>query len=124
MGTMSYRRASLALALLALTLAGAACSGKRVMGAEHTAPFATIVVNNDATLNVTVYAVNQGSRIRLGQVTALQREEFEIEERYLSGMGTLQLMIDPLGSPRQYYSDSISVYDGDVVELRVSALIR
>jgi hypothetical protein len=123
MGRRSLRRLAPALTLGVAVVAGA-CGGKRIMGAQLAEPFATVIIDNDATLNVTVYAVQQGSRVRLGQVTALQREEFRLEPRHLTGTGMLQLMIDPLGSPRQYYSDRITVYEGDVVELRVSGLIR
>jgi hypothetical protein len=120
--------ASLALALLAGT-GLVACGGSAPRdgdagqpGADE--PFATVIIDNDATRIVTVFAIRSGTRMRLGTVAGVSRKEFPLRRSMVDASGEVQLMVDPLGSPERYYSDSIVVDPGDVIQLRVSALIR
>lgn len=108
------------MGLLALLSAVAGCASTDSGGA----PYATVVVINDATATVNVYALRQGSRMRLGTVTSLGRAEFALRRTMLDGLNELQLLIDPIGSRRAYPAHSITVEEGDVIELRVSAFIR
>lgn len=110
-------RAVIAL-LAALFLGGCASAG----GAEP--PYATVVVENDNTATVNIYAVRNGSRFRLGTVTGLATQEFQLRRHMLGSAGDLRLVIDPIGSQRNYPTQSIIVDEGDVIELRVSSFLR
>ncbi|MEJ2502851.1 MAG: hypothetical protein P8177_05970 [Gemmatimonadota bacterium] len=110
---------ALALALALITL-GACASSPRP--AEP--PYATLVVENDSPLTVNVYTLRSGQRMRLGQVSGLRTEEFGLRRSVLGAGGDLRLLIDPVGSSRNYPSQSITVFEGDVVELQVSNFIR
>lgn len=113
----------------ALVVLGACAGSAPREGAEPEAAapdnaYATVVIENDATRIVTVYAVRSGTRMRLGTVAGISSKEFPIRRNMLDTSGELQLMVDPLGSQERYYSDAIVVDAGDVIELRVSSLIR
>lgn len=98
--------------------------GGCVSAGVRSAPYATVVVVNDGTLTVNVYALRQGSRMRLGTVTSLDRAEFPLRSTMLNGLNELQLLIDPIGSRRAYPAQPINVQEGDVIELKVSSFIR
>lgn len=108
--------------LLAIAVLLGACAS---MGGGDSEPFATLVVHNDGTSIVTVYALRAGgSRMRLGQVSPLSQAELPIRHHVLGGTSELQVLIDPLGSRQTYASNPIHVSEGDVLEMRVSSLIR
>lgn len=111
-------RAVIAL-LAALFLGGCASAGG---GPEP--PYATVVVENDNIATVNIYAVRNGSRFRLGTVTGLATQEFELRRHMLGSAGDLRLVIDPIGSQRNYLTQSSIVNEGDVIELRVSSFLR
>lgn len=115
------RAARIPLLAMALILALGACTA---LGSRGTEPYATLVVHNDATVTVNVYAVRAGSRIRIGTVTSLRSAEFPLRLRMLSGANELQLLIDPIGSRREYPAQSIIVDEDSVIELQVSSFIR
>ena len=110
------------LAGLVLVLAG--LGGCAAMGTVSGEPYATIIVENDATMTVNIYALRQGTRLRLGQITGLKQREFPLRRSMVGGGGQLQLLIDPVGSPQNYPSQSILINEGDVIELQVSSFIR
>lgn len=88
-------------------------------------PYATVVVENDGTSTVTIYALRSGgTRMRLGQVTGLGQGEFPLRRHMLRAGSQLQLEIDPVGSSRSYPTHTISVNEGDVLRLVVSSFIR
>jgi predicted acyl esterase len=76
----------------------------------------TIRVSNNNPLDMTVYAVNQSMRIRLGTVTTASTQRFEVSLHQVSPTGELQLLADPIGSRRTMRSESIHVSAGQVVE--------
>ena len=111
--------------ILALVVGACAGTGPREQGERAPdAGYATVVIENDATRIVTVYAVRSGTRMRLGTVAGVSSREFPIRRSMLDATGELRLMVDPLGSRERYYSDTIIVDPGDVVQLRVSSLIN
>lgn len=115
--------AALVLTLLALLGVGACASGNDG-GLRVNRPFAKVIVENDSNLTVNVYAVRQGTRQRLGQVTSYRSREFPVRRSMLTSGTMLQLMVDPIGSPTRYFSHSIPVSEDETVRLQVSALIR
>src|SRR5512138_2876108 len=58
----------------------------------------TISVSNSNPLDMTVYAVNQSMRIRLGTVSTASTQRFTLSLHQISPTGELQLLADPVGS--------------------------
>jgi hypothetical protein len=59
---------------------------------------ATLYVQNDNWLDMVLYAVKGGSRIRLGQVSAVNNAKFELPMAALgSGIGGIYILADPIG---------------------------
>jgi hypothetical protein len=114
-------RRSAALLVLALA-AVAGCAG--VSPGPREPAYATLVVNNDSPMTVNIYTLRSGQRLRLGQVSGLRSVEFGLRRSLLGAGGDLQVLIDPVGSSMNYPSQAITVFEGDIIELRVSSFIR
>ncbi len=118
---MHTRTSRLLIILVTILVLGGCAS----MGGSGGEPYATLIIENDGTATVTVYALRSGgTRMRIGQVTALGRAEFGIREYMVGGTSQLQLLIDPLGSRQSYPTQSIYISEGEVVRLVVSSFIR
>lgn len=107
--------------VLAIVLAGGCAS---LAGGDPDPAYATVVVDNDSPLMVTISTIRQSSRFRLGTVPGLTRKEFPIKKHMLDNASFLQLLISPLGGQMHYHTDRIVVDPGDQVRLRVSNFIR
>lgn len=78
---------------------------------------ATVRVENRAVLDVNVYALRAGQRIRLGTVTAHSTSTFRVPATLVgSGMG-VQFIADFIGSSRAPVSDEVTIWPGDEVQL-------
>jgi hypothetical protein len=104
------------LLITAVTLAG--CYKNRGASADDGI---TLEVENRNYLDVTIYAVSGGSRIRVGEVTGTGTKSFELSLRRVSPTGELQLQVDPVGSRRTWTSSSLHVFGGQTIELTVES---
>jgi hypothetical protein len=84
----------------------------------------TIVVSNNNPLDITVYAVNQSMRIRLGTVSTASTQRFTLPLHQISPTGELQLLADPVGSRRTTTSELIHVFGGQAIEWTLQADLR
>lgn len=84
----------------------------------------TISVSNNNSLDMTVYAVNQSMRIRLGTVTTASTQRFTLSLHQISPTGELQLLADPIGARRTMTSEPIHVFPGQAVEWTLQADLR
>ena len=84
----------------------------------------TISVSNSNPLDMTVYAVNQSMRIRLGTVSTASTQRFTLQLHQISPTGELQLLADPVGSRRTFTSEAIQVFAGQAVEWVIQADVR
>ena len=109
-------RRPLALSRLAIItlLAISAC---RSLGStpDDETDVVTVSVVNHHRLNVTVYNVAQGRRIRLGEVTAAANGAFKLHIRRLPS-SEVQLLADPVGSSTTALSELLHVSAGDVIQ--------
>jgi hypothetical protein len=81
---------------------------------------ATLKVSNYNWMDVVVYAVQGGTRVRLGQVTTMSSANFRIPTRMTNnGVETVRLMVDPVGSTEGWQSEGISVRAGQQVQFNV-----
>lgn len=103
------------MAALALVAATGACNAlRRGSGPEDETDVVMVTVVNHNQLNVTVFSVAQGRRDRLGEVTAAATSSFRLHLRRLPA-NELQLLADPVGSPRTATSELLHVAAGDEV---------
>ena len=77
-----------------------------------------VVITNDHWYPVNIYHVRSGVRFRLGTVHTIGTEVFRLPA-YAEADGTLQLLIDPLGSGNSYLTDPILIGPGQSVIFRV-----
>ena len=99
-----------------MLLLAAACSTlKRGDSPADETEVVTVTVVNHHPLNVTVFSVAQGRRDRLGEVTTAATSSFKVHMRRLPG-NELQLLADPIGSPRTATSELLHVGPGDTVQ--------
>ena len=81
---------------------------------------AMLKVSNYNWMDVVVYAVQGGTRVRLGQVTTMSSATFRIPARMTSNnVQTVRLMVDPVGSTEGWQSEGISVRAGQQVQFNV-----
>lgn len=124
MPTLTRRLGAFAALLLLPLTAACASGGEDGYDAGPRGHYATLIVENDNTSNVTVYALRSGSRQRMGSVNGLSTASFQIRRTMLSGGGELNVGIHPLGSNRMYTAYPIYVDESDVIEVRVSSFLR
>jgi hypothetical protein len=114
MRTLS-RRLFLPLLMVA-TLA--ACAGRSRAPVDESA--ATYVrVTNQAFLDMNVYVLSGGQRIRLGSVSSNQTVRLRLPARLIFGATSLRFLADPVGSSRVSQSFDIVVSPGDEVVMTI-----
>lgn len=103
----------------ALLLAAVACSTRPPGKAAPQNP-AVLEVQNDATMDMTIYAWGRGqSRNRLGTAPAHQRSWFTIPQELIFGLTPLQFQADPVGAGSLPISQEITVAPGDTVVMTI-----
>lgn len=120
------------IAALIVALWMVACAhGGDAAQARGGPPEAALHVVNSNWSDMTVYAVRNGMRSRLGTVPSMEKRTFRLPGHIVVAGGDFRLEADPLGSSRRYQSPSLVVGPGQVVEWRLennlslsSAVIR
>lgn len=82
-------------------------------------PKTTVEVDNQALLDMTVYVVRGGQRVRLGIATGLSKTRFTIPQGIVFGSTSLRFLADPIGGNATPVSEEISVSEGEEVVLRI-----
>jgi hypothetical protein len=77
----------------------------------------TLRVRNQGFLDVNVYAVRGGQRVRLGTVTGNTVQVLRIPSFLLNGITPLRFLADPIGNQRTPTSEEIVVSPGDEVQI-------
>ncbi len=118
---MWRRGTGLAMAVV-LGAASGACSTATENGPANAfagATAATVVVSNDNWHDMRVYATRNGMRVRLGTVTSMSSQKFNLPGGLLGGAGELHLLADPIGSPNGYRSQPLLVRSGQMIEVNL-----
>jgi hypothetical protein len=120
-------RVALARAALAFVAAvmQAGCAETRG-GPWETSPAAEVElqVHNDNFLDVAIYALQNGGRVRLGSVTGKSRAALKIPASAVVRADGFRLEVDPVGSPETYVTERILASPGSVVVLDVGSVLR
>ena len=113
---VSHARLAL-LAVAATTLLSSACSNATYPTRESARNNAAtqVLVANHNWMDMTVYAVRDNNRVRLGTVTSQTVDRFQMPRGFDLGSGMLRLEADPIGSSDTFTSEPISVQMGSVV---------
>lgn len=107
--------------LLALIIAGApACNAFRhgSQPADQSGP-TILEVDNRGFVDMTVYAIRNSQRLRLGVATGNRKTTLTIPPALVTGMTTLRFVADPIGGARPSVSEEITVTPGDTVGLMI-----
>jgi hypothetical protein len=103
---------------LAFLLVLASCGGTRRAPADPQE--ATYVrVENQSTLDMNIYVLRSGQRVRLGTATAHQTSRFRIPRDLIFGITPLRFMADPIGGNRTPVTQEIAVTAGDEIVLTI-----
>lgn len=109
---MSIQRMGRTLAIAGMTAAVAACAATGAGGSGADAKPATVItVENRNWSDINVHVVREGttSRQRLGMVTSMTTERFEVPDWMMAGSSAIRLIADPIGSKESYVTAPIQV---------------
>lgn len=115
MFTMLKRFTFVAACAIVAACASSGKGGQAGSGREAT----TVLVDNQALLDMNVYVIRGGQRVRLGTATGLSKTRFTIPQGIVFGLTSVRFLADPIGSTRTPVSDEISVSEGEEVTLRI-----
>jgi hypothetical protein len=128
-----HRRYRIATVAFALMLVGGCSRATKVEGERETIYQAeselVIRVVNHSQLDAIVYLVHDGTRDRLGTVTAASTANFRVRSRQL-GSGEFVLLADPVGATRVSTSEALRTSQGTEFtwtlesDFRSSVLVR
>jgi len=91
----------------------------RSAAAQAPAP-AVVKVRNYNWMDVVVYAVQGGTRVRLGQVTSMGTASFRLPARMVTNnTQSMRLLVDPIGSTEGWQTEAISIHAGQQVQFNV-----
>jgi hypothetical protein len=100
------------LVLLAITVAIGGCSRAKPGEEVNLDAASTLNVVNHHWSDVDVYVVHDGQRQRVGSVTAVGEENFQLSSSLTKPGGTLQLQAHAVGSSGGISSESFAVRPG------------
>jgi hypothetical protein len=84
------------------------------VGAGHTG--ATVTVTNRNSRDIRVFLVRSSNRYRLGTVTSLNEQQFDLPEGLLVSGSTISLRVEIIGSSASVSTEQIRVEPGLVIE--------
>jgi len=95
-----------------------ACAGRSQDTAPEPSSSAMVQVENQGFTDMVIYAISGGQRVRLGLATGNSTKTFTVP-RYLTGVGPIRFLADPIGGNRTPVSEEMSVQPGDRVTLTI-----
>lgn len=79
----------------------------------------TVVVDNRALLDMTIYVIRGGQQLRLGIANGLSKTRLTLPSGIVTGATTIRFRADPIGSSRAPVSEEINVSEGEEIELMI-----
>jgi hypothetical protein len=96
-----------------------ACASTATNAASAQRHPTTVVVDNQALLDMTIYVLNGGQRVRLGTANGLSTTRLTIPSSIILGARSLRFIADPIGGNRSPVSEEINIVEGDEIGLRI-----
>lgn len=121
------RGAGVCVLLLVLVLTAACLPWRNDGGGWDGEPRSTEIrleVRNQHFNDAVLYLLPNGQRRRLGTVTGLSSETFDLAEHPEVRQGYVRLAAQPIGSRERYVTDPISAFPGDRVVLTLTSQLR
>ncbi len=84
----------------------------------------TLSVDNHNWSDIVVYALVEGTRHRLGSVTAAHKATLRLPDTLMPIPGALELVLDPLGSRSTFRTGMIQIGAGQELHLTVENELR
>ncbi len=109
-------------ALLTLALLSAGCGPAVRPGPSDPQVRTTLKVQNQNFLDMNVFVLREGQRIRLGTVTGLSSQVFTIPDYVVRSSPQLRFEVHPIGGRDNPRTETISVQPGDQVEMTIPPL--
>jgi hypothetical protein len=114
-------RPMVACVLFAIAASASACrTGSRAHDYDERHGDTTVSVENHDFLDMTIYVLRTGTRIRLGLAPGHSTTVLKIPDYLVNAGDELQFLCDPIGAARSPISQRISVWPGDQILLIVS----
>lgn len=108
------------IAFVFFTLGVLACKSAAPGSGDTGNPGPTVVqVDNQGFLDMAVYAVRSGQRVRLGNANGASKTNLKVPSSLVSGITPLRFVADPIGGRRASVSQEITVVPGDTVVLTI-----
>jgi len=119
--TLSSLRSHACWFALALVVMLSACRSNRVpREGDDREKRTTLSVENQGFYDMTVYAVVNGQRNRLGIAPGNHTTELTVPAYLLNGVAQLRFVCDPIGGGRTPVSEEINVNPGDQLVMIIS----
>ena len=100
--------------IIALALLSVGCSTGRARHRDDEGPIrTTIEVQNQGFNDMTVYAIMNGSRTRLGMAPGNKTTVLTVPEYLINGTTFMRFVADPIGGNRTPVTEEINVSPGD-----------
>ena len=106
-------------ALLALALLGAACHHGATSAVPEPQQKTTVKVENQNFLDMDVYVIREGQRIRLGMAGGHSTQVFTIPDDLVRSAPQLRFELHPIGGRGNSRTETIAVVPGDQVVLTI-----
>jgi hypothetical protein len=102
-----------------LMVATTGCFGKKKSNSPPVYQRITLEVVNNNWQDIVIYAIVGNTRQRLGSVPAVKQTTLELPSGLVALPGSVQLLLDPLGSRATYRTGMISIGLGQQIRLVV-----
>ena len=116
-----------AATLLCLTMIGCSAGvggALEVQSSGNPAPFTLVEIDNRHWSPVTIYAVRDGMRRRLGVVTPARMTTLRVPAHLMDRLGGLQLLAIPDGAPAGITTDRLRIAPGQRVSWTLEARLE
>ena len=112
---MAVRR----LLIVAACAVVAACASTGTNSQTPKDERATVLVDNQGFVDMTIYVLRGSQRVRLGLATGLAKSRFTLPRGFVFAGTSLRFVADPIGGRRSPVSEEITVSEGEEIELRI-----
>ena len=107
--------------LLALAASTSACrSASRANGVDEHQVQTTVAVDNREFVDISVYALRDGQKLRLGIASGHSTTVLKIPDNLVKAGNEMQFLCDPIGAARETVSERMTVLPGDQLVLTIS----